>query len=70
MKEIKFKWCSVCHGWYIECPVCGNNSCNGGSGEVNGHQCFTCLDMYKLQDTISLKTSKLLYKFLKPKEEV
>jgi hypothetical protein len=28
MNEIKIKHCDVC-GFTIECPKCGNNSCNG-----------------------------------------
>ena len=30
-QSFKIKECELC-GWYVECPKCGNNSCNGGSG--------------------------------------
>lgn len=36
MKELKIKWCSQCETFYVECPVCGNNLCNGGGGACCG----------------------------------
>lgn len=52
MKIIKIKYCKLCMGYFIECPDCGNNTCNGGSGEINGEPCTTCLKMYKIVDVI------------------
>jgi len=64
---MKIEWCSVCNAWYIECPRCGNNSCNGGSGEDG--KCPVCIDVYKLQDTISQRTGKLLKRLVKPEQQ-
>lgn len=64
--EIKFKWCTLC-GWYIECPICGNNSCNGGRGTVNGKECEYCDNIYFLQDCIDAEASIILTKLLTPK---
>jgi hypothetical protein len=37
-------------GWMVVCPTCGNNSCNGGYGEVDGKECPDCPKAYKLMD--------------------
>ena len=63
-KEVCIKWCSLCKCWFIKCPRCGNNSCNGGSGEDG--KCPVCLIVYKLKDSISMKTSLLLTKLVEP----
>lgn len=31
--EKNFKWCFTCDAAYLDCPECGNNSCNGGCGQ-------------------------------------
>ena len=65
---MKIEWCHQCRSWYIECPRCGNNSCNGGAGEDG--KCPVCLDVYKLRDTISMKTSKLIDKLIREENEI
>lgn len=43
-KEDKiFEWdvCSMC-GVMMTCPMCGNGSCNGGRGEIDGKPCPVC----------------------------
>ena len=65
---MKIEWCSLCKTWYIECPRCGNNSCNGGSGEDG--KCPVCLDVYKLQDAINIKVSKIIRKLVEPAKEL
>jgi hypothetical protein len=27
--EFVWEWCMLCQAWYIRCPKCGNNLCNG-----------------------------------------
>ena len=69
--EIKIKWCPLC-GWYIECPVCGNNSCNGGRGTINDKECEYCDNIYILSDCIGAdaETSMVLTKILQPKRKL
>lgn len=43
------EWCEMC-GHYIRCPKCGNNSCNGGYGVVNGKECDVCPLTYQYQE--------------------
>lgn len=47
-KGMKFKvlWCDVCIGKYVECPRCGNNTCNGGHGEDG--KCPVCSIAYDI----------------------
>ena len=33
--EFKIEWCSGCQCFYVRCPKCGNNSCNGGYGKMD-----------------------------------
>lgn len=35
-------WCSSCEAPYLECPYCGNTSCNAGHGRVDGKACSIC----------------------------
>ena len=47
----KWGWCSHCQCAYIICPLCGNNTCNGGSGTLqDGTKCLKCDDAYKYHD--------------------
>lgn len=32
-------FCSHCNGWMVYCGFCGNNCCNGGSGENCPDKC-------------------------------
>ena len=50
MKDIIISYCSACRSYYIRCPQCGNNSCNGGRG--NDGKCDLCSKIYELQDKI------------------
>jgi len=49
-KKFKFTWCPTCKGYSINCPKCGNNSCNGSYGKINGVECDLCVDVYNYQD--------------------
>lgn len=40
--KFEFGWCELCKTAFIYCPKCGNNGCNGGSGELNGEVCDVC----------------------------
>ena len=47
----KWDWCSLCQGAYIICPLCGNNTCNGGSGTLaDGTRCLKCEDAHAYYD--------------------
>lgn len=37
---ISIEWCGMCRGFFVRCPRCGNNSCNGGYGEEG--KCPVC----------------------------
>jgi len=45
--KIKIEYCGTCKSWFVRCPRCGNNSCNGGYGEDG--KCPICPDIYELQ---------------------
>lgn len=47
MIEHKVSYCSHCEIKIIICGGCGNNTCNGGYGILNGEQCLYCKDAYK-----------------------
>jgi hypothetical protein len=52
-KNLVFKWgwCGLCKSAFLYCPVCGNNSCNGGSGELeNGEDCPYCIMTYQYDE--------------------
>jgi len=46
----KKDFCTFCNRAIVRCGTCGNNCCNGGSGEINGKECLDCLEAYKHQD--------------------
>ena len=46
----KLSYCDHCESKMVVCATCGNNCCNGGSGEINGVECLDCLEAYKHQD--------------------
>lgn len=46
----KLSYCNLCQTEMIKCATCGNNCCNGGSGEVNGETCKDCDDAYNIQN--------------------
>lgn len=41
------EYCELCEADMIICPKCGNNTCNGGYGEVDGSQCDLCPTAYE-----------------------
>ena len=40
-------YCQQCEQDVIICGKCGNNTCNGGYGEVDGVQCDQCPQAYE-----------------------
>lgn len=44
-----WKYCGHCERDVVICGVCGNNSCNGGYGEVDGELCVACPSAYEIQ---------------------
>jgi hypothetical protein len=49
---MKFIWefCEACGAYFIRCPKCGNNCCNGGYGKINGEECDICFLCYQFQN--------------------
>ena len=48
--EFKWYWCETCDTAAIECPVCGNNCCNGTYGkDGDGNDCPYCPLAYQYQ---------------------
>jgi hypothetical protein len=53
-KDIRLKYCGLCDGFYVECPRCGNNTCNAGAGaEEDGKMCTMSMKAYELQDILN-----------------
>ncbi len=48
---IVIRWCDPCGSWYVVCPRCGNNTCNGGYGEDG--KCPICPKTYKLDKKLN-----------------
>ena len=46
-KKYKWCWCSHCMCSMIVCLKCGNPTCNGCYGEVDGKQCNMCKQAYQ-----------------------
>jgi len=52
--SFSIEWCESCGGVFVRCPKCGNNTCNGGSGQdEDGNKCKICLIAYDLRDAIN-----------------
>lgn len=47
MTEHYWDDCQLC-GRTVICGVCGNNTCNGGYGEVDGETCTACESAYEM----------------------
>ena len=47
---IKHTWeyCDLCGHDIVICGKCGNNTCNGGYGTVDGKECDACESAYQL----------------------
>jgi len=54
----KWVWCDVCEDDIVICGKCGNNTCNGGYGTVDGKECDECESAYELYFKGSPKESK------------
>jgi hypothetical protein len=50
------------------CGACGNNVCNGGSGEINGEVCQYCSEAFCLSEKFGDKITEILEKFTEPEE--
>ena len=48
MKEHYWSYCEHCDHDVVICGKCGNNTCNGGYGEVDAKECDTCPSAYEL----------------------
>ena len=42
-------FCELCDTNMVICATCGNNCCNGGSGQVDGKTCPDCDEAYEHQ---------------------
>lgn len=77
-ESIVIKWCNLCDAFFVKCPRCGNNTCNGGSGEDKESpdgKCQICNIAYDLADSINKspdvdKNIEKLLHWRKPKKEV
>lgn len=48
-----WEWCNQCDVWFIRCPQCGNNCCNGGCGRFESKDCDVCPLAYQFQAAMS-----------------
>lgn len=42
-------WCKSCESPYLECPLCGNSSCNAGTGYIDNKPCPICWLSYQYE---------------------
>lgn len=42
MTKHRWDYCDLCEINIVLCGTCGNNTCNGGYGEVDGKECSDC----------------------------
>ncbi len=65
--QFKVEWCSLCEVYFVRCPKCGNNCCNGGYGKIgglvapdtwasDGKDCDICPLAYQYQDALSAES--------------
>lgn len=40
-------YCSMCQTTILLCAACGNNTCNGGYGQINDVKCSNCPEAYE-----------------------
>lgn len=43
-----WSWCSLCEHDVVICGKCGNNTCSGGYGTVDGKECDACATAYQV----------------------
>lgn len=60
MIKHKLSFCSLCAFYMYRCGACGNNSCNGGYGVVNGESCKDCPEAYRLASLDNNKFRRLV----------
>lgn len=48
MSEHTWEYCDLCEHDVVICGKCGNNTCNGGHGTVDGKECDECESAYQL----------------------
>lgn len=41
-------YCKLCKVQIVICGTCGNNTCNGGHGTINGKECPDCESAYDI----------------------
>jgi hypothetical protein len=49
MSNHQVRYCEVCQRDCVVCGTCGNPTCNGGYGSVNGAKCQVCPDAYEVE---------------------
>lgn len=57
-KNHRWSMCNSC-GAMVVCAKCGNNSCNSGTGTINGKPCSSCSDAYKFEQ-LGFMNTKLI----------
>jgi hypothetical protein len=59
MVEHTWEYCDHCEHDVVICGACGNNTCNGGSGTIDGKPCEHCDDAYEIYlDTMNKRVYK------------
>jgi hypothetical protein len=53
----KLTFCTHCDYYMITCAVCGNNTCNGTSGIIDGQACQSCESAYSVFRQLYVKDS-------------
>lgn len=48
MKPHFWEYCDLCLHEVVICGKCGNNTCNGGYGIVDGKECDACPSAYEM----------------------
>lgn len=52
----KYKWCNTCKCYTTICGYCGNNGCNGGSGDNCFDDCKSAREWRKVNKPNILQT--------------
>lgn len=60
MTKHKLTFCNHCAIYMYKCGACGNNSCNGGYGMINGEICKDCAEVHILADLDNSKFRRLV----------
>jgi hypothetical protein len=54
MADHRVQYCDWCESDMVICGTCGNITCNGGAGMVNGAPCPDCPSAYDLAKSLGL----------------